>query len=220
MESVEKIGGPSQAGPDGEPVVRARLLGPFALTDASGRDLSATGRKVRALLAYLILAGGRPVPRQELMTFAWADRGVEQARASLRQALHEARRGLSTHAPLLVADRDCVRIDTSRLDTDLGRILAHARADRVEALVQALGAGRAPLLADLDGIDPHIDRWIAGERRRWTDQLHAELSACLGRASGSGNADAIGQLTAFLVTLKPTPQATPAPADPAPAPPR
>ena len=220
MNSVRRIGGQSQGGSDVEPLVQARLLGAFGLTDSSGRDLSAAGRKVRALLAYLIVAGGRPVARQELMNFAWPDRGVEQARASLRQALHEARRSLSIQPSLLIADRDSVRIDTGRLDTDLGRILAHAHAGRVEALLQALGPWRSPLLADLEGIHANIDGWIVRERQRWTDEIYAEVSACVGRASGSKNANEIGQLTAFLATLKPKPEGVLATADPAPARPR
>ncbi len=216
MESVRRIVGRSQDGSDHEPVVQARLLGSFGLTDLSGRDLAGAGRKVRALLAYLVVAGGRPVARQELMNLAWADRGVEQARASLRQALHEARRCLSIEPPLLVADRDCVRIDASRVETDLGRILDHARAGRLDALVGALGDWRSPLLADLDGIDPNIDRWIAGERRRVADEVYAEVSACLARASGADQAGEIGQLAAFLSALKPSGDSPLAPADPAP----
>ena len=191
-------------------MVRARLLGSFGLTDPAGRDLSPAGRKVRALLAYLVLAGGRPVARQELMNFAWADRGAEQARASLRQALHEARRSLGIQPPVLVADRDSVRIDASRVQTDLDAILAHARADRVEALAQALGRWRSPMLADLDGIDANIDRWLVAERRRWADQIYAEVSACVGRASVAGNPAGTGQLAVFLAALKPEPKTAPA----------
>lgn len=213
MESVPNFGGPSQGGSDGESVIHARLLGRFALTDAAGRDLSPPGRKVRALLAYLILAEGRPAPRQELTSFAWADRGAEQARASLRQALHEARRTLPARPPLLIADRDRVRIDASRLETDVAAILAHARADRVDALAQALGAGPAPLLADLDGIDPRIDDWLAGERRRWAETLHAEVSACIGRAGPSADPRDIDQLTAFLAALAPPPAKARPPGD-------
>ena len=198
MDGNQTIRTPPQAESVGGLPVHARLLGSFALFDPTGRDLSLAGRKVRALLAYLILAGGRRVARQELVNLAWADRGVEQGRASLRQALHEARRVVAIQPSLVIADRDSVRIDTSRLDTDLDSILNHAREGRVEALIQALSLCQSPLLGDLDGIDANIDRWLAGERQRWADELHSEIRACISRASSPENADEIGVLCALL----------------------
>ena len=166
---------------------------------------------MRAVLAYLILAEGRPTPRQELMAFAWSDRAVEQARASLRQALHDARRLSGAGPPLLIADRYTVRIDPNRIDTDLGRILTLARADRVAELAQALDPSPGVLLADLDGVDANIDRWLADARRRWTEQLHAEISACLARAAAAGSAADLGPLRAILAQPGPPSQTAAAP---------
>src|SRR5438105_718092 len=71
-----------------EGVRRVAVLGAFRVVDAHGRDLTPKGRKTRALLAYLLLAPG-PVGRERLATMFWGDRGDDQAKASLRQALYE-----------------------------------------------------------------------------------------------------------------------------------
>ena len=207
MESIENFDGRSHRDLAGEVGVRAHLLGPFKLIDSFGCELPVTGRKVRGILAYLILAQGRPVSRRELMNFAWSDRGPEQSSASLRQALHEARRILLSEPKFLFADRENVWIDTNRLVTDVGRILGHARSGQMGLLAQALNDVRSPLLTDLDGIDAFIDRWLVEQRRSWTAELHAEVAACIGRASESERAEARG-LVAFLANAKPAPEAT------------
>lgn len=202
MDSFHPVDGrPSSSGLDKERVARARLLGPFALTDLSGVDLAPGGRKVQAVLAYLILAAGRPVPRHELAAFAWADRAAEQARASLRQALHEARRLIERE--LLVIGRDYALIDASRVETDIGRILDFARSGRLGDLALELSPWRGALLSNFDGIDPHVDRWLAAERLRCAEEIHAEVSACVSQALESGTSDDCRPIAAFLTDLKP-----------------
>ena len=66
---------------------RLHLAGPVRLIDASGGDRTPRAAKVRGMLALLGLAEGRRLPRAALIDKLWSDRSVEQARASLRQAL-------------------------------------------------------------------------------------------------------------------------------------
>ena len=206
MDSFHQVDGrPSRSGLDKERVARAQLLGPFALTDLSGRDLTLGGRKVQAVLAYLILAAGRRVPRHELAAFAWADRSAEQARASLRQVLLEARRLIAPE--LLVIGRDHVLIDASRVETDIGRILDFARNGRLGDLSLEFSPWRGALLSNFDGINPRVDRWLAAERLRYTDEIHAEVSACVNKALDCGNFDDCRPVAAFLTDLKPLDEA-------------
>src|SRR5262245_36412569 len=94
--------------------LRIRLLGGFDLKSPAGLDLAPPGRKVRALLACLALPPGRAWPREKLMAALWGDRGDEQARASLRQALAELRRTLGEPSPL-VTDGGAVSLDPARV---------------------------------------------------------------------------------------------------------
>src|SRR4051812_15831288 len=94
------------------------LLGPVRLGNSAGDDLTPKARKTRALLAVLALSKGT-VSRLRLTELLWGDRGEEQAKASLRQALYELR-GLSGRG-YLSADREGVSLGPKKLSTDLGQ---------------------------------------------------------------------------------------------------
>lgn len=107
------------------------LLGAVRLGNGAGDDLTPRPRKTRALLALLALAKG-PVPRSRLIDLLWGDRGEEQGKASLRQALYELR-GLAGTG-YLTADRESVGLGPKRLATDLQLI----RNGRLEDLALLL----------------------------------------------------------------------------------
>ena len=66
------------------------LLGPVRLVSSAGDDLTPKARKTRALLALVALSKA-PIPRDRLADLLWGDRGEDQSKASLRQALYELR---------------------------------------------------------------------------------------------------------------------------------
>ncbi|MFQ3622697.1 MAG: BTAD domain-containing putative transcriptional regulator [Acetobacteraceae bacterium] len=123
-------------------------------------------RKTRAVLAVLALAAPRQIVRQRLAGLLWSTRDREQARASLRQALHELSLALAPcGAPVLHANRDHVWLDADALWVDAHQV---ARAETV--LPAALDLVDGVLLEDLDGLDPAMDAWLADERRGFRDQ--------------------------------------------------
>jgi len=193
---------PSAAPPNAAPF-QARLIGAFALTDAEGGDRLPTLRKTRALIARILLAQGQVLPRQALIDFAWRDREAEQGRASLRQALYEARDLSAGAAPLLYASRDMVRSNPSVLQTDLDRLIAAAEADDLRTLATALEKGLQPLLADLDGISPVIDDWLAAEREAQRARLGAAMTAAAERAFDPGHPGTLAALLPVLRDLDP-----------------
>lgn len=144
------------------PILRLSLYGHMAVQDACGKSLLPRARKTRALLAVLGLAAPRPVLRSQLTALLWSQREKEQARASLRQAIHELQETLGTPCGrLLCAERNHIAL----LDTglwvdavDLGR-----DAGTSDDLLDLF---RSPLLEDLAGLDPAFDRWLDEERRR------------------------------------------------------
>ena len=108
--------------------VRVGVLGPLAVTDAAGRPVRVGGQRVRALLAVLALAAGRPVPAYALIERLWPepdDRPVDAVNAlqslvsRLRAALRQARRrrvrarivagGLPARGPAGGGGRCCLR---------------------------------------------------------------------------------------------------------------
>jgi TolB-like protein len=175
----------------------ARFFGAFALEDVQGRNVLPPLRKTRALLAWILLAGGEALSRSALIQFAWRDREAEQGRASLRQALYEARTLTLGQQPLIYASRTTVRANSAVLDSDFDQLIAAARGDDLGALASALGPGLPPLLADLDGISPSIDTWLAHVRPDKQAELCEAVSAAARRAQSSGRT-LDGRLVAFL----------------------
>jgi DNA-binding SARP family transcriptional activator/TolB-like protein/Flp pilus assembly protein TadD len=131
-------------------------------TDALGASVLPRARKTKAVLAIIALNAPRPVLRARLTGLLWSNRENEQARASLRQALHELQEVLGKSAgELLWADRNHLGLREQQLWVDVQEI-AHATASGRETLDMP----RGEFLEDLNGLDPSFDRWLAVERDR------------------------------------------------------
>jgi DNA-binding SARP family transcriptional activator/TolB-like protein len=98
-------GRPVEAPP--RPRLVVTLFGATSIADGNGADITPRGRKARAVLAILALAAPRPVLRDRLAALLWSSRDRDQARASLRQCLHEIQALLAPIDPTpLHADLD------------------------------------------------------------------------------------------------------------------
>ena len=141
--------------------VRLKLLGHMAAWDSQHVLALPRVRKTRAVLALLALAAPKALSRETLTALLWSQRQREQARGSLRQALHELQSILQPLEPsLLIAGRNELTL-RGEVWVDV-HALAQATAERPEALELLDGL----LLDDLAGVDPALDRWIQQERRR------------------------------------------------------
>ena len=136
-------------------------------------------RKTRALLAILALAGGRPVLRERIASLLWSKREREQARASLRQCVHELQEFLS-------------QCGLSKLRTGRQHMLLDLDHFWIDAVaLAAVNAGRAELvdltrssfLEDLAGLDEAFDNWIACEEKRLREDAIAMAGLLLDRQS-------------------------------------
>ena len=148
------------ATPVGE--LRITLLGPLAATTAEAVSVLPRGRKSRAVLALLALASPDPVRRDRITSLLWSRRDPEQARASLRQCLHELHEALlPLNARYLAAERTHLALRGAglRIDVNVGL--------RIDVNMPAADAPHPMrLLEDLSGIDPAFDRFLAEERQR------------------------------------------------------
>lgn len=173
------------------PSAHLRLLGGFELQWDDGRDGAPLGRKVRALLACLALPPGKSWPREKLMALLWSDRGEEQARASLRQALAELRRCLGEPSPLQTS-HDTIAVDPAMISVDAVAFEQLAKADKVgEAVALYLG----PLLDGHGVRDDGFEEWLRMERTR----LHHLAVSTLDRHANAQRGDkAIGTAQRLL----------------------
>lgn len=196
-ETGRRPPGPRARPAASEALWRLELVGGFRLRAPDGSDRTPVGRKVRALLAILALAEGRTVGRERLAGLLWAERGEEQARASLRQALRELRRCLDEPGLLRVA-RDRVALDSARVEVDALRVAAPGEAALPDADPPPRQEGE--LLEGLDGLGGAFDAWLAAQRARWRGLALAALERGLEAAE---DASELQRIAARILALEP-----------------
>jgi tetratricopeptide (TPR) repeat protein len=144
-----------------EAAYRMYLIGPFAITDPSGRTLTPKSQKSQAILAMLALSLRGSRSRVWLRDKLWSDRPEDQASASLRQALLDIRKCLGDARDILVADKNTVSLRMDRVRLDIDEILAggHAAGDDEAAAEH--------FLEGVDVRDPEFEEWLTLERQVW-----------------------------------------------------
>ena len=159
----------------GQAVVRLRLIGQMEAWTVTSENVLPAGRKTRALLAAVALAGPRPALRGRLAELLWSRRLEEQARASLRQEIH---RLLEVLAPakteVLQVTRDHLSLKPGAVWIDVEEVMRATTADPA-----ALSLLDGELLEDLIGIDPTFDMWLTAERERLRDRARSVAEALL-----------------------------------------
>ena len=147
--------------------MQLKLLGGFEARSEVGRPVEISGRKNQALLAYLATHPGRKVARDKLTGLLWSDRGEQQARGSLRQALLGLKEALAEDAPgALVLEGDSVGLEPGAVATDVAELEAFAGSGSAADLRRAAELYEGDLLDGLGVHDPSFEEWLAVERTR------------------------------------------------------
>lgn len=166
------------AGEDG--ALEFRVLGELRVSRA-GRDLALPpSKKTRALLSYLLLTA-RAHRRDRLCDLLWDV--TEDPRGALRWSLSRLRQVLDGERPVLLADRERVRLDTDAVWVDL-----HAVRKETRPGIASMPTERLVTLAELfrgellDGLllaeFQEFSGWCVAEREA-ARKLHARILATL-----------------------------------------
>jgi TolB-like protein/DNA-binding SARP family transcriptional activator/Flp pilus assembly protein TadD len=186
--------------------VRLFLLGRFAVeVDCNPpKSIRITGKKRRALLAYLAMHPEKHMSREHLATLLWCDRSDELARHSLRQCLARLRSELqASTAEWLVLDRDSVRLRTPAFAVDALEFAALADAAGPAALERAVNLYRGPFLAEFTvGAEP-FDDWARAERSRLETLAADLLTSCAKQFDVLGDAAGAIKAVERLVAIDP-----------------
>lgn len=176
---------------------KAFIFGDFKVVDPRGVAIEISNRRGRTLLALLCLLGGERIAREALSRLLWPGRFPAQAKASLRQCLHDLNRQLGPiGAGMVVAGQTHVAIDPSsvRIDLiDLERALADSPAD--DAIEMLSTIGDAPLCDVEEQGDPLGD-WLAIRRSRVESRLRAAVRGRVRALEAAGETLAAGRLIA------------------------
>lgn len=184
--------------------LQVRLLGGFEASLESGGKLVLKSRKTQALLALLALSPGTAVSREKLTGLFWSDRGDEQARGSLRQALAELRRGLGAQeAAYLKTERDTVTLgpETTVCDAlELRRLAGNGGAEGLERVTDLY---RGDLLDGMAIGDPGFEEWVTVERARYRELAQDGMRKLLEQQTRAGDLDKAVLTARKLLSLDP-----------------
>jgi DNA-binding SARP family transcriptional activator/TolB-like protein len=135
----------------------------MAVNDNQGQTYLPRTRKTRALMALLAMSSPKPMLRPQLASLLWSQRENEQARASLRQSVHELQDTLgASWSHVFVTDRHHLSLRGAQLEID-----ALLLAQPAQISSDLLDRYDEVLLEDLNGLDPAFDRWLENERGRF-----------------------------------------------------
>lgn len=159
------------------------LLGTASIRDADGGGVAgraAQGPRL-ALLAYLAMAGDRPVSRDKLIALLWPDARPERARPQLSDTLYIIRTGLGEGTVRSLDDSLTLGQGVSCDVTEFEALLDAG------ALERAVETYAGPLLDGFHLADaPAFEDWMAAERHRLARRYAAALEALAGRCEEGG----------------------------------
>jgi DNA-binding SARP family transcriptional activator len=180
-----------------------RILGPVEVL-AEGRPLAVAGARQRALLALLLLRGGEPVSRDQVIADLWGERPTDGAVKTVQAVVSRLRRALGGEASRLVTGAGGYRLRVEPDELDLARFerlcedgrraLATGRPERAAARLRAaLEEWRGPPLADVyePFAAPEIARLEDLRAAAIEDRVEADL------ASGRGS-ELVGELETLV----------------------
>jgi len=160
-------------------LLEIRIFGRLRIFDArTGVEIHFRSRKALALLCCLAVATDHALTRERAMELLWGSRGEDQARASLRQILHEIRLSLG-EIDAIEFGRHHLSARPGAIDTDLNEMVRLAENGDIAVLAERLGECAERMFEGLDGIDPAFDDWLWVERERQLLHLNqAIVTAC------------------------------------------
>lgn len=196
-----------ETGPDKTPLA-VSLFGDFVVLDAQGAEIRISNQRGRMVLALLSLAPGESIKREQISRLLWPGRFPQQARASLRQCLHDLNRQLQPcGSDILRLSHARVAINPSRISTDLEALeTALTGGDAQTATRLLTEAASDELLSNLGSGEP-LESWLAARRLQIESRLKILADRLSATLSAAGNLRAAEDLTnAWRLREKPSPR--------------
>jgi DNA-binding SARP family transcriptional activator/Tfp pilus assembly protein PilF len=180
--------------------IHIEVLGGFRLS-VNGENGPTLPRKSRAMLAYLSVQRDRAASREAVGELLWSDRGADQTRHSLRQALVDLRRHFADDE--IIAARDGRLELASDVSCDASVLLALTVNSTPEAMRSAAEAYGGKLLDGFPPISRDFDDWLPPMRARLENTVLDALVRLARAATEKG--DAVAALAAIerMFTIDP-----------------
>jgi DNA-binding SARP family transcriptional activator/predicted ATPase len=156
--------------------MRINLFGHLRVSREGQPVAFANTSRVESLLAYLILHGETPQPRERLAFVLWPGSTESQARTNLRQLLHHLKRALPADCKSLITDHQFVqwRRTSCEIDAvDFQAAIADAASARIETdrsrEIRSLTA--AAQLCEDDLLPGLYDDWLTPIREEYRQRV-------------------------------------------------
>ena len=166
-------------------LAKISVLGAFELARTDGQTVGISNRRGRAILGMLALAPKRSLQRESVCRLIWPGRFKPQARASLRQCLHELNRELqAADLEILQTSNTHIALSSTIVRTDLQELeTALSKQDVKRACAMLSQSNCEHILSDVN-LGEELKTWLAAQRlhlenrfRLSVNQLLADLVA-------------------------------------------
>jgi len=176
--------------------------GGFSLA-LSGNPLDVVSHKAKAVLGYLAVGEHAAETRERLVGLFWSEASEANARASLRQVLHEIRLAFQAAGfDGLQADKRSIALERARLKVDLHEIVEMAQAGKVHRRFSETARLPETLLAEFEDVDPAFRLWLLAKRQALHDRLLWAFEAAMRSADPGSERES--ELARAIMSLDPT----------------
>ena len=156
--------------------MRINLFGDLRITIAGRPVTSVNVNRMQSLIAYLVLHGETPQPRERLAFVLWPGSTESQARTNLRQLLHHLKRALPPECKSLVTDHQSVQWRRASCEIDVvdfqGAIADAASARRENDRAREIRSLTAAAQLCEDDLLPGLyDDWLTPIREEYRQRV-------------------------------------------------
>jgi DNA-binding SARP family transcriptional activator len=157
-------------------LIQIKLMREFVLRIGDGEPV-ALPLKVQALAAYLALREGGAVNREQIRELLWPDRGEDQARHSLRQALFVLRRDGFGGQDAIRSRDNVIALPPENTACDVRELRALIAAGSNASWQAIIALYPGPLLHGFPPVSPEFDDYLTMARKA----LETDVLEALGR---------------------------------------
>ena len=161
-------------------VAKISVLDAFELIQADGQAVNISNRRARAILGMLCVVPRLCLQRETVCKLIWPGRYMPQARASLRQCLHELNRDLRTGGlNILQTSNTHIVLSSTAVQTDLQELeaaLLNEDADQASAILAKRTCQR--ILSEVS-LGEKLESWLSVQRLHLENRLRLSVNRLL-----------------------------------------
>ena len=169
----------------------------------SGMPVDVVGHKAKAVLGYLAIGEHAAETRERLVGLFWSEVSEVNARASLRQVLHEIRVVFqSAGFDGLQTDKRSIALERARIKVDLHDIVEMAQAGKVHPRFRETVRLPETLLVGFEDVDSAFRLWLLAKRQALHDRLLLAFETAMRSAEPASEREL--ELARAIMSLDPT----------------